>query len=638
MGRRSRPTRGMDQSASPFTFDASVLPPPRSSIGHLPQILKQATALVWKAGRRPFLTSAALQALSGIALTAQILLGKELLSALIASEYQSVAAGRVLPILLGFTLCTGVIGVATSLRSNQERLLSELAQRTAYEQILDAACAVDLEEFDRSQFHDKLQRAQVNAQMRPTQIATGLLGIISGVLSTTGIAVALFLIQPILLGLLFIAYIPAWMVAAPSARAMYDFSFLQTARDRQRAYLSNVIASKEGAKEVRAFNLAPFLRARIDTLFTERLTALRQVIRRRTMLSLVGASATSGLTAATLGLLTWLAFEENLGVAGAITAASATLLLVQRLGSLVSSVSLLYEASLFLQDYNSFIDSVVRAGDVRHLRLPDRPASSAVTAPTFKRIELREVTYTYPTGIAPAVRDINIAVREGEMIALVGKNGSGKTTIAKLIGQLYFPTHGSVLWNSEAVDQRQAESLRSQMTVIFQDFFRYRLPAHENIGAGRSENISDRAGIVEAATIAGADPFLASLPSGYDTVLGPEFFGGHGLSGGQWQRVALARAFFRSAPLVLLDEPTASLDAQAEHELYLSMRRVFADKAVVLISHRFSSVMMADRIYVLENGTIIETGTHRQLVKAGGLYANLFETQASPYLADSSSS
>jgi ATP-binding cassette subfamily B protein len=227
--------------------------------------------------------------------------------------------------------------------------------------------------------------------------------------------------------------------------------------------------------------------------------------------------------------------------------------------------------------------------------------------------------------------DVSLRIEPGEVVALVGANGSGKTTLAKLLAGLYVPTSGRVCWDGRDTRDMDRRALLGGTAVVFQDFVRYALSARDNIALGRHERASDTAGIVRAARQAGADEDISGLPSGYETLLGPAFIDGTDLSTGQWQRLALARTFFRDAPLVILDEPTAALDARAEHELFARIGELFAGRSVLLISHRFSTVRSADRIYVLREGRVVEAGTHPELLALGGTYAELFTLQASPY-------
>ena len=250
-------------------------------------------------------------------------------------------------------------------------------------------------------------------------------------------------------------------------------------------------------------------------------------------------------------------------------------------------------------------------------------------------LTVEDVGFTYPESDRPALDGVSLQISAGEIVALVGENGSGKTTLAKILAGLYRPGAGRVAWDDVDLGELGLEGVRESIAVVFQDFEQYLLPARENIALGRQERIDDFDAVVAAARRAGADAFIDALPDAYDTILGREFSGGYDLSIGQWQRIALARAFFRDAPFVILDEPTASLDARAEAALFDRMRELLAGRSVLLISHRFSSVRAADRIYVLDHGKVIEQGTHEQLLQAGGRYAELFTLQAASYIGSS---
>jgi ABC-type multidrug transport system fused ATPase/permease subunit len=292
------------------------------------------------------------------------------------------------------------------------------------------------------------------------------------------------------------------------------------------------------------------------------------------------------------------------------------------------SASQLYECSLFLEDYAQFV------------RMKDDLVSkhSGDSAPTtFGRLRLEHVSFSYPGVAEPALHDVSLEMEAGQIVAVVGENGSGKTTLAKLLCGLYAPASGRVLWDDTDTANVDPAALRRSVAVLFQDFCKYLLDVRENIGVGRHEQIGDAESIRSAAQRAGADEFIGDLPEGYQTLLGPEFEGGYNLSVGQWQRMALARAFLRDAPLVILDEPTAAMDARAEHELFDSMRTLFAGRTVLLISHRFSSVRSADRIYVLHKGQLVEQGSHDELIMRHGKYAELFTLQAAAYQIDGAS-
>jgi ATP-binding cassette subfamily B protein len=285
---------------------------------------------------------------------------------------------------------------------------------------------------------------------------------------------------------------------------------------------------------------------------------------------------------------------------------------------------MLQESAMFIDDFLAFTEQAPRM-ESRQAGSPE-PASGP-----FGPVEAKGVTFSYPGSDRVALRGVSLRIEPGEVVALVGTNGSGKTTLAKLVAGLYLPSEGRVCWNGRDTRDVDRRELLAHTAVVFQDFIQYALSAGDNIALGRHERAGDTAAIVQAAEQAGADKDIAGLPEGYETLLGPAFIDGTDLSTGQWQRVALARTFFRDAPLVILDEPTAALDAKAEHELFARIAELFADRSVLLISHRFSTVRSADRIYVLSEGCLVESGTHEQLVAAGGTYAELFSLQASPY-------
>jgi ATP-binding cassette subfamily B protein len=393
-----------------------------------------------------------------------------------------------------------------------------------------------------------------------------------------------------------------------------------TPNERQRSYLSALMLSRGSAKEVRAFALAPFLRGRYDRLYDERIRELRALARRRTVRGLAGALLSAAALAAALAALSWLLVSGRMTLAATGAAVFALYQLTAQLRTMHFGASSLYEATLFLRDYTSFLQL-------------ERPAPErGRRAGTFAGVTLESVTFSYPDTTRPAVADVSLEIAPSEVIALVGENGSGKTTLAKLIAGLYRPGRGRVLWGGEDVALLDPDDVRSQVAVIFQDFEHYLLPARENVGLGRHEHMDDDGRIVAAATRADADGFVRRLPEGYETMLGREFTGGYDLSIGQWQRLALARAFFRDASLVVLDEPTAALDARAESRLFERMRELLEERAAVLVSHRFSSVRSADRIYVLHRGRVVEHGTHGELMALGGRYADLFTLQAAAYL------
>jgi ATP-binding cassette, subfamily B, bacterial len=582
----------------------------------MPVLLKTALALVWQSGRKQFLLTSSIQLVSALGIGVQLLIAREVLQAILTAH----AFGHVFPWLLAIVGVTVALDLARAVEREQSNVLAELVTRHATEHILDVVTVAELIEFEHPEFHDRVRRAQMQGQLRALQTVSGLLGVIGALVAAIGLVVALGALQPLLLPLILVGYLPLAYVVRLNTRDLYLFSFGMTPNDRQRLYLQTLMLGRDEAKEVRAFDLAPYLRRLHGKLYDERIREYRALARRRGTRAVFGSMGTSAVTAIATGGLAWLFVDGRISLSTAGAAIFGIVQLGERLNALHFSANSLYEATMFIRDYKSLTP---RDRDAVRAALP--------AARGFEGISADEVSFSYPGAPRPALDRVSITVEPGEIVALVGENGSGKTTLAKLLAGLYRPDHGRILWNGTDTRELDPGSVRDQIAVIFQDFQRYRLTARENIGLGRHEQIDDRERILAAARQAGADRFIPRLAQEYDTMLGREFLGGFDLSIGQWQAIALARAFFRDSPFVILDEPTAALDARAESDLFARIRVLLAGRSVLLISHRFSSVRSADRIYVLDRGHVVEQGSHNELMGRKGLYAELFTLQASPY-------
>lgn len=604
-------------------YDHIRTPPERRSLRQFPGLVRRALRLAWQAGRGTLLAAAVLQLLAGVGVAAQLLVARRFLAELIAAEQTRAGFDHVLPTLLLLAGVTAFLALSAAVLSELSALLSDLMSRQASREILDVASAVDLEAYEIPAFHDRLERARLNAQSHSLTAMNGLLGTLSAAFGAAGVAVALFAVQPLLVPVAFVSIVPIWLGTTSNSKALYRFSVAMTPLDRERTYAQNVLTNKDLAKEVRAFALTRFFRERFELLYERRLAARRRLMAARLRRSLLASVASSAIVLASIGLLVWLLLRGRTSLAATGTALIGIIYLSQRLTSMMSSAGALYESALFIDDFTLFLD-------LRHEVERARPTDAGPTS--FEHLSVDEVTFTYPGAHEPALRDVSIEIHRGEVVALVGDNGSGKTTLAKLLGFLYRPDSGHILWDGVDTASKDPEALRRSIAVLFQDFGRYWLTARDNIGIGATERLDDLDHIVAASRAADADGFLANLPLGYDTVLSRLFEGGRDLSIGQWQRVALARAIFRDPPLIIMDEPTAALDAMAEYRLFQSMREVCRGRAVLLISHRFSSVRDADRTYVLDHGRVIEVGNHDELMELGGRYAHMFSLQASAYL------
>jgi ATP-binding cassette subfamily B protein/ATP-binding cassette subfamily C protein len=432
-------------------------------------------------------------------------------------------------------------------------------------------------------------------------------------------AVVVGVLQPILLAVLLAAQLPGAWAAVRSARISYLTRFALIDSYRRKYILANLIAERRTAAELRSFTMRAFLLGRVSRLAAYARNAELQAARQQTVTKVIGSSlgglATAGVYAV-LGVLLATGFLA-LSVAG--TAVFALRSAASSLQQLMYNVNQCYEDGLYFSDYVSFCD------DAR-ARIP--ASGTAGAPPEFAKIVASGVTFTYPGAAEPSLHEVSVEIGRGEVIALVGENGSGKTTLAKILAGLYRPQAGTVRWDDVSIADVDGEPLRERIAVIAQDHGNWPLNVRDNITMGRA---LDDSRLAAAAAASGADTVIAELARGYDTLLARQFKDGAELSGGQWQRIAAARGFYRAAPLLIMDEPTAALDARAEYALFSSLRTLARDRTVLIITHRLASVRHADRIYVLARGKVAESGTHADLMALAGQYAELYTIQASQY-------
>ena len=596
----------------------------RKSIGRLTRLMARSLSIVWQSARTPFLALIGLQLLNAIALALQIFAVQLALTAVLEISGTRDPWSLVQPVLLlaGLTAVTAVIA---SVQVGLGRYAGELVVAVMWKRVLRVATRVDLRKFESARFYDRLQRVQANALTRPYQITHGLVATTGGAAASAGLLIAIGWVHPALLPLLLVGAVPVLLTSRRQSQLESDFLAQQTDSTRLRSYLTRVQTGRDEAKEVRAFGLGRKFGQRLNTLYADYLRDLAQHLLHRSRLGAAGSLGSAILLALTLFLLAWLISTGRLSIAEAGAAVVAIRLLAGQIHSGLTGVQAIFESGQFIDDLDGFLTLAPAAeGGSREIGPPAE----------FDRIRSDAVSFSYPGRSALALQAASVEINRGEVVALVGENGSGKTTLAKVIAGLYEPGSGAVRWDGVDVRTFRPELFRERVAIIFQDFVRYGLSAEENIAVARPDDEVDHAAIREAAKLADADSFLAALPAGYETPLSRRFTGGHELSGGQWQKVAIARAFYRNAPLVIIDEPTAALDARAEYELFSSLHDVLRGRSALIVSHRFSTVRTADRIYVLDHGRVVEQGTHDELMALGGQYAELFDLQASAYSVD----
>jgi ATP-binding cassette subfamily B protein len=471
-------------------------------------------------------------------------------------------------------------------------------------------------------FYDRLERARVQATDRLAMIQQ--MGrLIQQTVTAIAFSAVLVLYSPMLLVLLIAGIIPAFLGESHFAFLTYAKNFRQTPLRRQMDYLRQVGGSKEAAKELKLFNLSKYL--------TDRFTGLSQTIydqnvalnRRRLfwggLLAIVGQL---GYYAA-YGVSIYRTIQGRYTVGDLTLITAAIMQAMSNIQQAFSTASGVADQALFLTDLLAFFEMKPR--------VESKVGGLAAPHPIVRGFEFRNVSFTYPGTNRRVLSDFNFTLSPGERVALIGENGQGKTTVVKLITRLYDPTEGQILLDGVDLREYDLDSLHSEIGVIFQDFMRYEMTARENISVGRVETAHSQEEVEYAAEKSLAAGVVAKLGGGYDQMLGRRFDGGVDLSGGEWQKIALARAYLRDAQLLILDEPTASLDARSELEVFERFAELTYDKLALLISHRFSTVRMADRIVVLEGGRLVEEGTHDQLIALGGRYAAMFEMQAASY-------
>jgi ATP-binding cassette subfamily B protein len=584
---------------------------------------RRAIQLVWDTNRALLLAMALLTLAAGLLPAGVAWIGAQIVDAVVyARNAAGHNAARVLRlVLLEGGLVAAVGGAQRGLSLCQALLRAQLGQRVNV-MILEKALTLELRHFEDSEFYDKLTRARREASSRPLSLVMRTFGLTQNAISLLSYAALLVRFSPWTMLVLLVAGLPAFVAEAKFSGDAFRLFRWRSPETRMQVYLETVLAREDHAKEVKLFGLGARLLQRYRDIFTRLYREDRALSIRRDSwgfgLSLLATSTLYGAYA-------WIALST---IQARITLGQMTMyLLLFRQGqaavsAILSAVGGMYEDNLYLSTLYEYLETPVGAA-----------AGSAARGPLpADGVRFEHVSFTYPGAAQPALIDIDLHLTPGSSLALVGENGSGKTTLIKLLTRLYSPDSGRILVDGLALPQWSEQALRARIGVIFQDFTRYQMLVGENVGAGDERYFEDQQRWQQAAEKGRAAGFIEQLPGGYQTQLGKWFKDGQELSGGQWQKIALARAFMRTdADILVLDEPTAAMDARAEAEIFEHFRTLARDRITILISHRFSTVRMADQIAVLDRGRIIEKGSHEQLMAAAGHYAQLFALQARGY-------
>lgn len=588
---------------------------------------RRALELVWTTSKRLAMVFALLTLIAGMLPAAVAWIGQLIVDGVVTAmgQHQQTGSADTTYVLLFVAAEAGVVALIAGTQrgiSTCQALLRALMGQRINLMILEKALTLKLAHFEDSEFYDKLTRARREASTRPLSLVTRTFGLVQNGISLTSYALLLVHFSPWAVLILVAGGIPEFLAEAKFSGDKFRLFRWRSPETRMQMYLETVLAREDYAKEVKLFRLGPKLLQRYQAIFAKLFAEDRRLTLRRDswgfVLGLLG-------TAAFYGSYAWIALSA---IRGNISLGQMTMYLMlfkqgqSAVSASLSAISGMYEDNLYLSNLYEYLEQPVPAaqGDLQKGPAPG------------DGVRFEQVSFSYPGSAEPALQQVNLHIRPGDSLALVGENGSGKTTLIKLLTRLYQPDTGRILLDGLDLQQWNADALGQRIGVIFQDFGRYQFLVGENIGAGDMNHFEDRQRWQQAAEMGMAKDFIDKLPQRYDTQLGKWFKGGRELSGGQWQKIALARAFMRTkADLLVLDEPTATMDAAAEATIFEHFRDLSRGKMTILISHRFSTVRMADHIVVIDKGRIVEQGSHEQLMERGGQYAYLFSLQAQGY-------
>jgi ATP-binding cassette subfamily B protein len=552
-----------------------------------------------------------------------VYLGASLVNLIADARVQSLRFRDMVPVIVGLWLVTGIQRAIGAYMGYGRNLFVRRVQLEAERRLLAQASKVDLGHFDNSDWHDRLARAKRDVSWRPGDLTWSVLGLSGNIVTIVLMASLLASLHYVLVLLAIVAAVLSLILERRVTAQLYEFFYKETPEEREREYLGDLLVQARTTKEIRAYVLSDYLLGRHQKLSEDLFRQRALMYRSGTRISFL-----TGLVTGTALALAYV-FVAYQGAAGLIDPGGVVLVIgaftsvAQTLGNISSTFVAVDQHTTFLDDYFSFlaIDPLVP--------VPARPRTLPPGA--IESIEFDDVTFAYPGGTEPAVAHLSLTIRSGELIALVGENGAGKSTLVKLLLRFYDADRGSVRAGGVDVRDLEPEYLRSRIGVLFQDYATYELSVRENVVMGRPGGAVSEDRVLEALRDSRSEWLVKKMPNGLDSKVGRLFEGGHDLSGGEWQRLALARIMYRDADIWILDEPTSSLDPEAEAAIFAELKDNLRGRIGIVISHRFSTVRIADRIAVIEDGRVAELGSHDELLRLGGRYSQLFELQAAGY-------
>ncbi len=585
--------------------------------------LRQAINLAWAASPRALMLYSVLGMLTATMPPVTVYLGAALVNRIAEAHLRALHFADLLPIVAGLWIATALQRSIGAYMGYGRNLFVRRVQLEAERRLLVQASKVDLGHFDNSDWHDRLARAKRDVSWRPGDLTWSVLGLSGNVVTIALMASLLASLHYALVVLALGSAVLSLMLERRVTSRLYEFFYKETPEERERDYLGDLLAQPRTTKEIRAYVLADYLLGRHHKL-TEDLFAQRERMYR----SGTRVSILTGLLSGTALALAYV-FVALKGIAGTINPGGVVLVIGAfasvsgTLGQISSTFVAVDQHTTFLADYFSFLSIEPL------ISVPANPVP--IPHGSIKGIDFDHVSFTYPGGTEPALRDLDLHIKPGELIALVGENGAGKSTLVKLLLRFYDPQEGAVRAGSADIRNVDPAALRDRIGVLFQDYATYELTVRENVAIGRPNGQPDDEKVLQALREARSDWLVRKMSRGLDSKVGRLFEGGHDLSGGEWQRLALARIIYRNADVWILDEPTSALDPEAEAAIFAELKEHLKGRIGIVISHRFSTVRIADRIAVIADGRVMELGTHDELIQRGGRYAHLFELQAAGY-------